>query len=176
TASYPRRSPLAQIRRPELRARTYDLCRPLAEDATAPQDVRAGGEPQRASRRLLDHDERLPLVAQLREPLVHLVGHDRREAERGLVEEQDLRLRHQGTAEREHLLLSPRQRSARGVAALAQNREELVRTFEGGCDGRTSGAAAQPGALWRGSQQQVALDAQAREDPAAFRAQHDAGA
>ena len=56
-----------------------------------------------------------------------IVLHDeRREAERGLVEEQQLRPRHQRAGERQHLLLAAGQRAGLLVHALAQDREEVV--------------------------------------------------
>ena len=49
---------------------------------------------------------------------------DRRQAERRLVEQQQARLRHQRAADRDHLLLSARQRARRRVELVAHRREQ----------------------------------------------------
>ena len=54
-----------------------------------------------------------------------LLGQDRREAHRRLVEEQDRRARHERAAHGQHLLLATRQRSGLLAAPLLQAREEV---------------------------------------------------
>ena len=58
------------------------------------------------------------------------VDDHRREAERRLVEQQQLGLRHQRAADREHLLLAAGQRPALLLLALLQAREERVDAVE----------------------------------------------
>ncbi len=52
---------------------------------------------------------------------------DRREAERELVDEDDLRLRDEGLGEHDHLLLATREQARRDAPALLELREELER-------------------------------------------------
>ena len=66
--------------------------------------------------------------------------HDqRRKAERGLVEQQQARARHQGARDREHLLLAARQRAAALVQPLLQAREQREDALEIGGEVRLLG-------------------------------------
>ena len=56
--------------------------------------------------------------------LEHLLDHQRRQAERRLVQQQHLGPAHQRAADRHHLLLAAGQRAGRIVALLAQDREQ----------------------------------------------------
>jgi hypothetical protein len=70
---------------------------------------------------LLDQQDReLALGVELRQEPRQIPHHDGREAERHLVDRQDVRLRHQSASDRHHLLLPARQ-AAR--ALLARPRE-----------------------------------------------------
>src|SRR5438105_3027290 len=51
--------------------------------------------------------------------------HRRREAERGLVEHDELGLAHKAAADREHLLLAARHRAGKLLAALGEPRKQL---------------------------------------------------
>src|SRR6185436_14754588 len=81
---------------------------------------------ERDVRVLLDDEHRrarlLVDASQRREDVAH---QDRRDAERGLVEEQELRARHESQADREHLLLASRERRAVVAQAVLEAREEL---------------------------------------------------
>ncbi len=55
-----------------------------------------------------------------------IVDHDRGEAERRLVEEQEPRAGHEGAAEREHLLLAAAQRPGALRGAVGEDGEQLV--------------------------------------------------
>ena len=53
-----------------------------------------------------------------------VLDHDRREAERGLVEHDEARLPHQAAGDRQHLLLAARQRAGELPAPLGEAREQ----------------------------------------------------
>src|SRR5262249_57255903 len=59
-----------------------------------------------------------------------LLGDERREAERGLVEQQQARASHEGARNRQHLLLAARQRTAALIAALGEAWEEREHALE----------------------------------------------
>src|SRR4029079_2810357 len=64
--------------------------------------------------------------------LEDVLDHDRREAKRRLVQTEQLRLRHHGAPEHEHLLLPPTQRAGVLSSALGQarkHREDSVHTL-----------------------------------------------
>ena len=68
---------------------------------------------------LLDEEDGEPVVPVERlEALEDLLDDERREAERGLVEQEQLRPAHQRAGDGEHLLLAARQRAAALVHAL----------------------------------------------------------
>ncbi len=71
-------------------------------------------------------DDRHPAFSELQHDLEDLVDDDRREAERGFVEEQKLRAAHQRAADGHHLLLAARQPARRLVTPLAEDREQAV--------------------------------------------------
>ena len=83
---------------------------------------------------LLDQQDRRPLGAQAREQLEDLIDDDRREPERGLVEQEQRRPRHERPADREHLLLAARERAAVLAQPLAQDREEAQHVLVGGVE------------------------------------------
>src|SRR3954468_1707174 len=68
--------------------------RARGDDAPALDDVRAVGEREREARHLVDQQDRGRLGAQAVEGGEEIVDHRRREAERGLVQEQQLGPRH----------------------------------------------------------------------------------
>ena len=87
--------------------------------------VTAVGDVERHERVLLDEEDRRPLLVDLDDDLEDPLDEDRRQAHRRLVEEQELRLRHQRASDRAHLLLASGHRPCALVAALLQPREEL---------------------------------------------------
>ena len=91
----------------------------------------------------------------------------RRQADRGLVHQQDARRQHQRAGERQHLLLAAAHRAGELAAPLGQAREGLEAEIEIGLDLRARLRA-------EGAEQQVFLHRQFREQPAAFRHQRDA--
>ena len=74
--------------------------------------VAAVGRVEGHQRVLLDEEDGRSLVVDLTDDLEDLLDEDRREAHRGLVEHQELRLRHQRAADRAHLLLTAGERPA----------------------------------------------------------------
>jgi hypothetical protein len=93
----------------------------------------------------------------------------RRQAERGLVEQQQLRGGHQRPSDGQHLLLPAGQQATALVAALGEDREEL----EDPLGGRPAGARVADGETARA---QVLRHGQVPEDAPALRDLHQAGA
>ena len=96
----------------------------LQRDLAVDHDIAAMRELERVVGILLDQKHR-QLVALIEranggENLLH---QERRETERGLVEENKARTAHQRTADRQHLLLATRERAATLVRAIAQARK-----------------------------------------------------
>ena len=86
-----------------------------------------------------------------------LRDHDGRQPERGLVEQQVLRLGHEPAGDREHLLLAAGERATELCPPFAQAREEVV------ARGEVGGEVAPVGALV-GAHQQVVEHGELRED------------
>src|SRR3954462_15928662 len=72
-------------------------------------EVRPFGDAERDVDRLLDEEHGAALSAELVADLDELLHHDRREAERQLVDEEQLRVADKSPPERHHLLLAARQ-------------------------------------------------------------------
>jgi hypothetical protein len=80
-------------------------------------------DPQRHVRVLLDEEDRRAVAVQLADDAEDLLDYERRETERRLVHQQQLRAAHQRARHRKHLLLAARERAALLAGALAQPRE-----------------------------------------------------
>src|SRR5207245_3947630 len=100
-------------------------------DASLEQAIDSVGRAGGALDVLLDQDDRGALGPDAPERLVDLIDDEWCEPERDLVAEQELRIRHQGTADRDHVLLASRQLIGPLPPALAQHREELVDARQG---------------------------------------------
>src|SRR5919198_3789149 len=100
------------------------LARPRENDPPDLEHVRARGHGERDAGVLLDkkHGQAFLLV-QLPHDAEELANDERREAERRLVEEEEPWAAHQRSAEREHLLLSARERSRSLRRTLGHPRE-----------------------------------------------------
>ena len=110
----------------------------------------------------------VPDVADRLERAVHLVDDDRRETERQLVGDQQARLLHEHPRERQHALLTARQRARQLRAPLAEPREQRVRLVE-----RAPRTPARPAAAPE-RELEVLLDRERREHRAALGRVHDA--
>ena len=108
------------------------------------------------------------LLLQLLEDLEDLVDHQRREAERRLVEEQELRPREQRAGDRELLLLAARELRARPVAVAPEHREALEHPVDVGLRRRAVVAAGR-------ADVQVLADREPAEDAAVLGDERDAG-
>src|SRR4051794_14174523 len=140
----------------EVRRRVVERHMPGLEHVAALRHV------ERVVRVLLDEHDRRALLVDLADHVVDAVDDDRRQAERRLVEEQQLRLGHQGAADREHLLLAAGHRAALLTLALLEAREQRVHAVEVLAD--AGGIAAREGAHL-----EVLEDAHAREDAPSLR-------
>src|SRR5258708_111042 len=81
------------------------------DDPSGFQYVAAMTEAERLHRILFDQQNSDALAIDLADHRKDVRGHDRCEAHRRLVEQQQLRLAHQGAADRQHLLFAARQRA-----------------------------------------------------------------
>ena len=94
------------------------------------EHVAAVRDRQRDRGVLLDHEHGRPLLVDLDDDLEDPVDQDRRESHRRLVEQQQPGPRHQGAADRAHLLLAARERAGLLRLALLEPREQAVRAIE----------------------------------------------
>src|SRR5215216_177743 len=99
---------------------------PARLDAPDLEEVGAVDDLQHLGDVLLDDQHRVPLGADAAHELEDLRDDDRRQAHRGLVEEDELRPAHEGPGDGAHLLLAARHRAGELVAALLQAREQAV--------------------------------------------------
>lgn len=77
-----------------------------APDNTAALDQEMPvGHPRQCADILVDHEDRKPAFLELREAAPDLGADQRREALGRFIEDQQLRIRHQRAADRQHLLL-----------------------------------------------------------------------
>ena len=134
----------------------------LERDLAGLQHVAALRDAERVVRVLLHQQDRGALAVDLGDRLVDPLDEDRRDSHRGLVEQQQLRVGHQGAADREHLLLAAGHRSALLALALLQAREQRRRRAPCPCRcpsrpcagrrrGRGSRARVMRGNTWRPS-------------------------
>src|SRR5258708_4641619 len=84
------------------------------------EHIAAVGDLERLRRVLLDQEDGDALRVDLAHDLEDRLDEDRREAERRLVEHQELRLRHERAADREHLLLAAGERAREPRDALLE--------------------------------------------------------
>ena len=132
------------------------------------KDVRAVRERDGPLRALLDEQDREPTVADRRERLEDDVDDARRQAERGLVEQQHLGVRDERPRDRELLLLAARERA--GLAA------EGLLARPGRARRRAARSSSMPSRAAPAceTQLEVFLDGQVREDPPSLRHECDA--
>ena len=108
--------------------------RPLQDDAARAHHRAAVGVPQRQPRVLLHQQDGHALRAQRVERREDLGDDQRREPERGLVEQQQLRLGHERPGDGQHLLLAAAERLGRLVGALLQHGEQRAHALQPALD------------------------------------------
>ena len=122
---------------------------------------RAIRDRERHRRVLLDEHDGDALAVDLADHLAELLDDARRQAQRGLVEQQHARAGHQRAADREHLLLAAGEQAGGLAGALGENREQLVDPAAGALARRLVACRQASGA-------EVLRDRQAGEDPPAL--------
>ena len=84
------------------------------------QNVATVGDLQRQRGHLVHQENGDALVAQIREHGEQFADHRGRKPQRRLIEQQDLRLRHQAACDRHHLLLAAGEQSRAGLDAIPE--------------------------------------------------------
>src|SRR5262245_39127260 len=140
----------------------------LEGDLAVHDDVAGIGDAQRLGEILLGHEHgELVALLELLDGVDSAADHDRAQAHRGLVDQEDARSRHQRAAERQHLLLAAAHAAGELAAPLGEPREDLEAERQVACDLATRGRP-------EGAEQQVLLDGEPREQPAPLGHQRDA--
>src|SRR6266542_4139247 len=134
---------------------------PAEHDLPLGHDVHPLRQRERRLHGLLHHQHRGAAPVDLAQDPLHLFHDHRSEPFGGLVNQEHLRVAHEGAPDRQHLLLPARQRPRALPLALAKTREELIDALE------RPAAVARGGAL--DAHQQVLLHRDRREDPALLR-------
>ena len=144
------------------------------EKRTSPFSMKyaRGRRRERDVHRLLDEDDRAALRVDLAHDVEQLLDDRRRQAERQLVDDQQLRLGDERHAERELLLLAAGQVAGQLVPALAQPREAVEHLAR--CGASTSVGSSLANSQVPGLE--VLGDGEGREDGLAARHLHDAHA
>ena len=102
----------------------------VADDAASLDQIAAIGNAQALLGVLLDQQDADAALAHGGQRLEQFVGEQRRQAERGLVEQQELGRRHHGAADRHHLLLAAAHGARRLGEAFLQARKQLQHALE----------------------------------------------
>src|SRR6267143_821790 len=109
----------------DVRLREKRFRRAFGGDAALLEHVGARGDLERERRVLLDEEHRDAARVDPLDHVEHGEHYRRGETERGLVEQEQARLRHERTPDREHLLLAPGERARRLLEPLAQDGKYL---------------------------------------------------
>src|SRR5215469_2840425 len=138
------------------------------DDAAVLHDIAVVGDIERERRILLDqkHSE-IALVSQASDNAENLLDEQRCQAQRGFVEQNHLRVRHQCPPDYQHLLLAPREVARLMMAALLKHRERVIDTCDAVADSPKITARVRAG-------YQILLDRQVLEDPPALEHLRDA--
>src|SRR5712692_6079151 len=103
------------------------LGRAIEHDPAVLHDVAVVGDFERHRRALLDdQDGDAELAPDFGEPAEQVLHHDRRQAERELVDQQQFGPAHNGAAERQHLPFAAGEQAADAVLEAAELRKKLV--------------------------------------------------
>src|SRR5437667_8172 len=130
-------------------------------DRAGLEDVAPVRDRQRHRRVLLHEQDRRPLPVDVGDRVEDLLDEDRGEPHARLVQQEEPRVRHQGAADREHLLLAPRQGACDLRDPLLEPREECEDALEVGRDPRVAPRI--------GAHHEVLADREAIEDPPSLR-------
>src|SRR5438876_2374483 len=134
----------------------------LENDAAVLHDIAAVGDIERHGGVLLDQEHgQAALFAQPADDPEDLLDEPRRQAERGLVEQNHLGLGHQRPADHQHLLLAARKITRGLVAALPQRRKDVVDAADAFADCSKIAARMGPG-------DEIVLDRQILENPSSL--------
>src|SRR5215470_1433752 len=136
--------------------------RSLGREPTDLEQVRVVSDLERLARVLLDHEDGQAPRVDLPDLLEETLHDFRREAERRLVHDQEPRLRDQRARDREHLLLTARERAGELAAALAQAWEQPEDLVDARGERR-------PVAPDERAHLEILVDGQRREQLSAFR-------
>ena len=112
---------------------------PALDDAADLEQVGPMRDLQRLARVLLDHQDGDAHGVDLAHQAENVAHHEGREAERGLVHQQQLRRRDERARDRHHLLLAAAERAGDLVVALPQAREALEHLVDAALDERLVG-------------------------------------
>ena len=156
----------AEVALLDLGARREAVGGTFERDLADLEHVRTLGDGQRHRGVLLDEDDRGPLTVDLADDLGDPRHDLRRQAERRLVEQQQLGLAHQRPADRQHLLLAAGQQDGALTPALVEAREQVDDALVGSPAGGAVTNADRAGA-------EVLLDGQLAEDAAPLGNLHD---
>src|SRR5712692_9177203 len=116
----------SQIRLSDRVGASQLLARAFHDDAAGFEHVGAMADPQRLHHVLLHEQDAHPALVEGPEDAEQLLDHDRRQPQRRLVQDQQLRARHHGSPDRHHLLF-PAAEGPRGLTAPGrQPREDFV--------------------------------------------------
>ena len=150
------------LHRPVAQERRAGAC---AHHAPPLHDVGPVGQLQGGPGVLLHQQHRHPPPVDGPHDVKHLPHHQRRQPQRGLVQQQQAGLPHQGPPDGQHLLLPPGERPRPLPAALGEEGERREHRFQGA-------PPLAPGLRRERPQLQVLQHGQAPEQPAPFRHQH----
>ena len=125
------------------RSQSPRVCRRWAICPVA-QDVGAVGELDRTGRVLLHEQDRDALLAQLVKCIENRVDHDGREAERGLVEQQQPGPGEERPRDRQLLLLPAREVACGAAVVMRQGWKALKRLFDLGAELTTASGLSRP--------------------------------
>src|SRR5437879_753785 len=115
----------AQVRRAHLFVGQQFFRFALEGDHAVFHHVSAIGNAQTIHHVLLDQEHRDAAVSHLSNLLENLFHHFRRQAQRGFIEEKQLRLSHQRPRDGHHLLLATGERAGKLLAALFESRKKI---------------------------------------------------
>src|SRR5262249_49100155 len=120
-----RAGPLAEIEFLDVAVPAQPLGVAVEHDATILHHVAMVGDRERDRGALLDQQDRdIELLPDRGEPADEFLDHDRREAERELVDQEQFGSAHEGAAERKHLPLASRQEAGEAAAQVGEAGEE----------------------------------------------------